>query len=87
MWQDMPVSLRFPLLFAFAMALLVAMASIAAAAYTPGVNALVPIALCFVTIGILCSTVAQQNKRIVELERRLKELEASSTTKSSEIAL
>jgi hypothetical protein len=86
MWQDMPVSLRFPFVFAFAMAVLVAMTSIATPAYAPGVNALVPISLCFITVGMLCNAITQQNRRIVELERRLIELEANRNAESNEIA-
>lgn len=86
MWQDMPASLRFPFAFSFAMAMLVALTFIATTAYAPGFNALVPISLCFITIGMLCNTLTQQNRRIVELDRRLNELEANRNAKSNEIA-
>jgi hypothetical protein len=75
MWHDMPVSLRFPFVFALVMAIVIAITAIPTAVYFPGMNALVPISLCFITIVMLCRVIAQQNGQIIELERRLNELE------------
>lgn len=86
MWQDMPVSLRFAFVFAIVMAMLTAITSIATKAYALGVNALVPTSLCFTSIGMLCGAIAQQNRRIVTLERRINELDAPRNSTSTEIA-
>ena len=90
MWQDMPVSLRLPFVFSFAMAMLLAITTITTAAnalttktLAQGLNALVPLSLCFLTIGMLCSAIAQQNRRIVELERRLTEIASKSNEESN----
>ena len=84
MWFDMPISIRFLFVFSGVMAMAVAVLGIGIAAYTPGVNALVPISLCFSCICMLCGFIAHQNKQIMELKRRIIELEECHVEKSTE---
>ncbi len=81
MLHDMPVTLRFPFVFAIVMSMVIALTAIAAAVYAPSPNALVPISLCFTSIAMLCGVMAHQNKRIVDLDRRLCEVEQNRVKK------